>query len=240
MCELFNKRGVGLRSLFKLAVLVVFFSASGLYAQDNNAVGGPFSGWPSANNLADVVLQLVSYHDFGQYDYEIRQVSTAGADYLEKRVCEAKKGERMAAVFDIDETALSNWAVMSDCGFCAYKIQAKDYPNAKDPAIIPVLELYKLPRKLGVKTYFITGRLESQRELTSKNLKGIGYDGWEELVMRPDNNTDPARVFKSDRRQAIVDKGYAIVINIGDQASDLAGCCSERSFKLPNPFYLVP
>jgi hypothetical protein len=29
-------------------------------------------------------------------------------------------------------------------------------------------------------------------------------------------------------------------LNVGDQASDLAGCCSERSFKLPNPFYLVP
>jgi hypothetical protein len=28
-------------------------------------------------------------------------------------------------------------------------------------------------------------------------------------------------------------------LNIGDQASDLAGCCEDRIFKLPNPFYLV-
>jgi len=30
------------------------------------------------------------------------------------------------------------------------------------------------------------------------------------------------------------------VLNIGDQASDLAGCCALRVFKLPNPFYLLP
>jgi acid phosphatase len=218
---------------------LLVFCACGMYAQDINAAGGPLSAW-HANNLADVVLQLVRYHDFGQYDYEIRQVATAAMDYLEKRARVGKKDERLAVVFDIDETALSNWAVMLDCGFCAYKIQVKDYPNTKDPAIVPVLELYRLAKRLGVKTFFITGRSESQRDFTSTNLKDAGYDGWEDLVMRPDKNTDPARIFKSDRRQEIVDKGYTIVLNIGDQASDLAGCCSERSFKLPNPFYLVP
>jgi hypothetical protein len=29
------------------------------------------------------------------------------------------------------------------------------------------------------------------------------------------------------------------VLNIGDQASDLAGCCAERVFKLPT-FYSIP
>ena len=105
-----------------------------------------------------------------------------------------------------------------------------------------MLELYRLLQKLGVKTFFITGRHdnEKQRNDTVKNLKSAGYDGWEQLVMKPDNNSDPARIFKSGKRQEIVDKGYAIILNIGDQASDLAGCCSERSFKLPNPFYLIP
>lgn len=58
--------------------------------------------------------------------------------------------------------------------------------------------------------------------------------------MRPDGSKDPAVVFKPGKRQAIVNNGYTIVVNIGDQASDLAGCCAERGFKLPNPFYLVP
>ncbi len=230
-----------MRSLLKLALLAPMFCAGMLSAQDSAA--GPVLTWQSAlsaNNHADVVLQLVRYHDFGQYDYEVHQVAAAAMDHLEKAVRDAKKDAKLAAGFDIDETALSNWFAMSDCGFCAYKIQARDYANVKAPAIVPVLELYKFAKGLGVKTFFITGRTESQRDFTIKNLNEVGYDGWEDLGMKPNGSTEPARTFKSGKRQAIVDKGYTIVLNIGDQASDLAGCCAQRSFKLPNPFYLMP
>jgi len=57
--------------------------------------------------------------------------------------------------------------------------------------------------------------------------------------MPPDGDTDAARIFKPRNRESIEKEGYHIVLNIGDQASDLAGCCAERVFKLPNPFYLV-
>jgi hypothetical protein len=67
----------------------------------------------------------------------------------------------------------------------------------------------------------------------------VGYSGWTDLITQPDGNKQAARVFKSQERQEIENKGYRIVLNIGDQASDLAGCCAERIFKLPNPFYLV-
>ena len=183
---------------------------------------------------------MVKYHDFGQYDYEIRQVATTAMDYLQRRVHDAQKDDKLAAIFDIDETTLSNWDSMVTCGFCDYRTQAKYYPSVKDPAIAPVLELFRLAQKLGVKTFFITGRSEPQRASTIQNLNAAGYSGWEQLVMRPDKNSDPASVFKPAMRQKIVDQGYSIVLNIGDQASDLACCCAEQSFKLPNPFYLIP
>ena len=211
-----------------------------VFAQDLDAIGGLPATWPAIQNHADVVALLVKYHDYGQYDYEIKQVATAAMDYLQKRVHDAKQGEKMAAVFDIDETTLSNWTQMNTCGFCDYRTQAQYYPSVNDPAIVPVLELFRLAEKLGVKTFFITGRSEQQRAATVANLTGAGYAKWEQLIMRPNGNADPARVFKPAQRQTIVDSGYTIVLNIGDQASDLAGCCAERSFKLPNPFYLVP
>ena len=34
--------------------------------------------------------------------------------------------------------------------------------------------------------------------------------------------------------------GLLIVVNMGDQDSDLAGGYAERTFKLPDPFYYVP
>ena len=41
-------------------------------------------------------------------------------------------------------------------------------------------------------------------------------------------------------RKKLVDQGYTIIVNIGDQMSDLDGGFAERTFKLPNPFYFIP
>lgn len=194
---------------------------------------------PEPENHAFVVERLTRYHDSGEYEWVIREVANSARDYLAARISNGSKQDKWAAVFDIDETALSNWQAMADCGFCSYAIEAKLYSIAHDPAIVPVLELFTYARKNGIAVFFLTGRPEAQRALTIQNLNEVGYAGWAELVMRPDGNHSPARVFKPQERQKIEDKGYHIILNIGDQASDLAGCCAERVFKLPNPFYLV-
>jgi acid phosphatase len=225
----------------RLQRLVVFLCMLAGAAPAQQGDSGQFLPvWGQPGNLTEIVGQLTRYHDYGQYDFEIRQVADAARDYAGRRIKEAGKDEKLAAVFDIDETSLSNWKAMAGCGFCTYTVQAKLFPDEQDPAIAPVLELYNFLKAKGVKTFFLTGRKESQRDATAKNLAAVGYSGWEELIMRPNDNTEPASVYKPARRKAIADKGYAIILNVGDQASDLAGCCSERSFKLPNPFYLVP
>ena len=33
--------------------------------------------------------------------------------------------------------------------------------------------------------------------------------------------------------------GYLIILNVGDQESDLTGGFADRTFKLPNPFYFI-
>jgi hypothetical protein len=58
--------------------LVFLLCARGVAAQDLDAGG---SAWLAVHNHADVVALLVKYHDYGQYDYEIRQVATAGIEY---------------------------------------------------------------------------------------------------------------------------------------------------------------
>jgi predicted secreted acid phosphatase len=216
----------------RFAALVVFVSlgAAPLFAQS-------FPQEPENHTI--VVERLMRYHDYGEYDREIQVVADLAQEYLAAAVNSAPKTDKLAAVFDIDETSLSNWEAMSGCGFCSYSVERKLYPEDHDPAIAPVLQLYNFAKVEGVKVFFVTGRQESERAMTIKNLNEVGYSGWTELIMQPDGNKLPAGVFKPKDRQAIVDKGYQIVLNIGDQASDLAGCCSERIFKLPNPFYLL-
>ena len=186
-----------------------------------------------------VVERLMRYHDYGEYDREIQVVADSARAYLAAAVKSEPKTDKLAAVFDIDETSLSNWEAMAGCGFCSYSVERKLYTEDHDPAIAPVLGLYNFAKAEGVKVFFVTGRQESERAMTIKNLNEAGYSGWTELIMQPDGNKLPAGVFKPKDRQAIVDEGYLIVLNIGDQASDLSGCCSERVFKVPNPFYLL-
>jgi acid phosphatase len=156
------------------------------------------------------------------------------------RFPDKSQNTKLAAVFDIDETSLSNWDVMAECGFCAYSIQTKLHPDPHGPAIASVLELYIFAKAKGVAVFFVTGRPEKQRQLTIENLREAGYDEWTDLIMQPNaisgDKATPAQIFKPRDRLAIEKRGYRIVLNIGDQASDLAGCCSERVFKLPNPF----
>ncbi|MGA2740905.1 MAG: HAD family acid phosphatase [Bryobacteraceae bacterium] len=217
-----------------------------LSVRAQNSVPPPPEAHPEPENLADTLDRLVRYHDYGEYDYRIRQIANAARDYLQARVKDKRQGERLAAVFDIDETALSNWRNMLDCGFCSYSAQLRLYPPpATDPPIVPVLELYKFAKENGVAVFFVTGRQEKQRAATEKNLENARYPAHDNLrersglLMQSDGNTDPASVFKPRDRQLIEDEGYRIVLNIGDQASDLTGCCAERVFKLPNPFYLI-
>lgn len=231
-----------------LVFLAIVFASSVLGQNSPSALSGSVLEEPE--NHAITVARLMSYHDSGEYEREIREVANSARDYLDSRFPGfVKKEAKIAAVFDIDETSLSNWDVMAFCGFCSYPAQLQLYKDGlysmdHDPAIPPVLELYKYAKEKGIVVFFVTGRPESQREITVANLREAGYSGWTDLYMQPDvpqgQPKPPARIFKPRNRQQITDKGYQIVLDIGDQASDLAGCCALRVFKLPNPFYLLP
>ena len=90
--------------------------------------------------------------------------------------------------------------------------------------------------------FFITGRPEIQRKDTELNLRLEHYDQWE-LYLRPVDHPASQSVteYKSGDRADIVSKGYRIVLNVGDQMSDLEGNpMADHSVKMPNPFYCIP
>jgi acid phosphatase len=232
----------------RLAVLVVIFASNttSILGQNGPCPTAATICSPEPTNHSDFVDRLIRYHDYGEYDREIREVANAARDYLRVVAVNAAKPEKLAVVFDIDETALSNWKAIAACGFCTYDVleelcsSAHDsqYCHDDDPAITPVLELYNFAKALGLSVFFVTGRPERERNLTMKNLIAVGFSGWAGLLMQPNDNEVPARIYKPrDRMQ--ISKEFRIVLNIGDQASDLAGCCAERVFKLPNPFYML-
>lgn len=198
-------------------------------------------------NLYDVQRQLEKYIDSGRYDRDVAKVVTEARVWLDKR---ARTGTKPAIVIDIDETALSNWPEMrvngwariingpcdlqkGPCGHRAWQAMAQ----AK--AIGPTLALAQHAHKLGVAVFFITGRPEWLRDATERNLREQGYE-WTEVILQPEGAPLPsASDFKAPERRKITVQGYTILLNLGDQESDLKGGFAERTFKLPNPVYFV-
>jgi len=202
-------------------------------------------------NLTLVKEELIAYHDCqcdcGCYERDLVRTGGAALAFL-RRYMEAHRRAlsgpdpqpRPALVLDIDETALSNWEYIRRTDFAFSRVDYLGWEREmRATPIRPTLELFQFAKRQGLATIFITGRAESEREWTAKDLEGAGYRGWTLLVMRQADSPQPAAEFKSAERKKLRAQGYLIVENVGDQASDIAGDAAIRSFKLPNPFYLV-
>jgi predicted secreted acid phosphatase len=104
------------------------------------------------------------------------------------------------------------------------------------------LRVYKEAQRLGVSVIFLTGRKESQRDATERNLRAQGFADWKLLVMKPaDHGAQSIGAFKAVARGQIAGAGYTLALNVGDQWSDLRGEPeAEYSVKYPDPYYFIP
>jgi acid phosphatase len=190
-------------------------------------------------DLPEVKRQVREYYQSGRYEADVAAVAAQARSYLE--TIQASKKRKPALVLDVDETALSNWPFEDRMDF-AYDVEKwKDWVSwaAADP-LRPTLELYRFARQRGVAVFFITGRAENERKATEQNLRAAGYEDWEELIMKPDGYKGTTVAYKTGAREKIEKSGYRIVLNLGDQQSDLDGGHAEKTLKLPNPFYRTP
>lgn len=201
---------------------------------------GCTSGPTEPLNLTAAKEAVLRYVDSGEYQRQLAAVAAEARAQVERRAAARQAGEKLAVVFDLDETLLSNLPHMRVMDF-GYVPELWNAWVAKADAqpIAPVVEVYRAARSAGVEVFFITGRRESDRPGTEKNLGLIGCGDYRELVMKPDGERGTTGEFKIAARKRLVEEGYTIVANIGDQESDLAGGYAERTFKLPGPFYIV-
>jgi 5'-nucleotidase (lipoprotein e(P4) family) len=192
-------------------------------------------------NLQSHKQQLRAYIDSGGYAKDVAAVALKANKYLVKRIAKgAKPGKKLAIVFDIDETMLSNLPqiLANDYGYVP-KTWDTWVVGGQAHAIIPVQTVYDTAVRGKIDVFFITGRTESDRAATEKNLHEVGYETWTGIYYK--QSGDPARSlaeFKTGIRRKLMQDGYVIVANIGDQVSDFVGGYAERNFKLPNPFYI--
>ena len=206
------------------------------------------SSAPPVPNLYDAQQKIERYIASGQYERDFARVAASAQAYLEHRGPEAT---RPAIVLDIDETSLSNWPayrvngwgriVNGDCNLESGPCGLRAWQAlGRSDALKPTLALAMKAKELGVAVFFISARPPELQDATERNLREQGYQ-WDEVILLPPNQRfASASDFKAPARKRIADRGYTILLTMGDQESDLRGGYAERTFKLPNPVYFIP
>ncbi len=191
-------------------------------------------------NLGLAKFEVKAYIESGQYQREFDEVVQQAKDYL--TVNQAKyRGKKPSVVFDIDETSISNmpYLMENDFGYIPAPWQAWVQGDRAQP-FASTLELYRWARANNISVFFVTARPESDREATLKLLARTGYSDIAGLYLKPTEDKASSAVYKAAQRRKITEQGYRVVVNLGDQLTDLDGGYAEASFKLPNPMYFVP
>lgn len=181
------------------------------------------------------------FDDSTRYLKDVRRVIEKAKEFVEENFDPTKNN---VAIFDVDETSLNNLEYIKghDFGYTQESWEAW-VDSAKAKPIQPILEFYKFVKSKGIKVFFITGRHASKNiknpDPTIKNLIEAGYTDFDGIFFKPRSPKMKTSEFKSMIRKQLVEQGYFIFINIGDQFSDFEGEYPGKTFKLPNPAYLT-
>lgn len=227
--------------------LVAIVAPMALHSQQMALRVAPLAPSERIQNLDQIKDKLKQYHactcTCGCYQKDLDLEAERALAFLRQRAAHNEQQKKLALVLDIDETTLSNYEEMQKAGF-AYDSKAFNawVETATAPAIPGTLRLYKEAERLGVRVIFLTGRPDTQRAATEKNLHAAGFDGYVQLLMRgPGDAKLTAVEFKSAQRARMAAEGYTLVLSVGDQWSDLRGKPeAEYSVKYPNPYYFIP
>lgn len=189
-------------------------------------------------NLDQYKREVEKYYDEGHYGIETYEVIQDAISELDKM----SFGPKAAAIFDVDETALSNYEHIKVIDFGWEREIWDEWLKEANAENIPqVKKLYEYLVERKVKIIFLTSRYENTCDATHKNLVDEGYKDFDTLICRDASTKGmTSREFKEQERIRLVEKeGYNIVATVGDQWSDLEGKYSGYRVKIPNYLYIV-
>ena len=182
------------------------------------ALAAPADAATTATSTTATAAAATADVDYATWQTDCQAVMDQALPYLKSRIATASSGEKQAIVLDIDNTALE-----SDFGF--------SYPS---PANKPVLNVAKYAQEHGVSLFFVTARPDILGPATDYNLKQVGYQVSGLYSRNLIDLFKDVAAYKTAQRVAIENKGYTIIANIGNSATDLSGGHAEKTFKLPD------
>ncbi|MEW6703066.1 MAG: HAD family acid phosphatase [Bacteroidota bacterium] len=215
----------------KILKLGFFLAATAIFTRCSSEPTFQITNLGAAKNIVQ------SYYESGEYNRECAKV----IDDAIRHIDEIKLNNKSAVVFDIDETALSNYEHTKKIGFgYDQKLWNEWTKEGRAPAIKETKRFYDYLVSKNIRVIFVSGRYEEVRDATKRNLIEQGYTKFDTLILRTDNEQKiPAAEFKAAKRKELVKQGYIIIASIGDQWSDLVGGNAGYKIKLPNYLYVL-
>ncbi|MCX6175048.1 MAG: HAD family acid phosphatase [Ignavibacteriales bacterium] len=188
-------------------------------------------------NLGAAKNAVQAYYESGEFDRECAKIIDNAIDQIDGINLSGKS----AVVFDLDETALSNYEYTKEIGFgYVDKLWNEWQQKGIAPAIKDTKRFYDYLLSKNIHVIFVTGRYAEVGEATKRNLIEQGYAKFDTLIIRSDNERKiPTAEWKAAKREELVSKGYNIIACIGDQWSDLVGDSTGIKIKLPSYLYLL-
>ncbi len=181
--------------------------------------------------------QIRAYHDSGAYARGLARGYRRATKALRTQLRAGPANP--AVVLDIDETSLSNYGCLDEVDFALTGI-ATCVVTSRSTAIPPARRFVARAQRRGVRVLFITGAPSALAGARAANLRAVGFGGTFSVTGRPPTDTNDSLVpYKSATRAFLEAAGFNILVNVGDQQSDLAGGHARVSVKLPNPIYVT-
>jgi predicted secreted acid phosphatase len=193
------------------------------------------------------------------YTREMAAILAKQRRALPRLLADAKRHhQKPAIVFDADDTTL--WTYQMEVGDMKFVFtpaaQAPWVDGERFPATPGMVHFVNDAQAMGFTVFGLTGRSDSQKAHTVNNLAKVGYTAFtpDRYFTKYNSGTTPPAYlscvaaptcttveYKAGTRKHIEqDLGYDIVLNVGDQFSDLQGGYADHSLKLPNPTYYLP
>lgn len=188
-------------------------------------------------NLSAAKNAVQAYYESGEFDHECSKI----IDKAILAIDGMNVNEKSAVIFDVDETALSNYGYTKGIGFgYNYNTWNEWQQKGTAPVISQTKRFYNYLVSRKIDVIFLTGREDFVRESTRRNLIEKGYSKFDTLIVRTQSeNKISAAIFKSMKREELTKNGYDIIASIGDDMSDFIGGNTGYKIKLPNYLYLI-
>ncbi len=186
-------------------------------------------------NLSDAKSKVKEYYESGQYDSEVNTIISGAIERLSKE----ELNENSAVIFDVDETALSNYEYAKNLGYGYTWKTWDDWVKSEQAKAVPaVKKLYDFLISKNVKVIFLTGRTAEQCKATLLNLKKEGYTKFDTLICRSEKEAKlKTEIYKRKELKKLAAKSYKIIACVGDQPADVSSPLCKIKILIPNYLY---